>query len=72
MCDSSVRFIKDSVSSWTNDPKTGVPVGLTYIPYDPDSGEKSGVFIFTPGVKVGVYQQISTRNGGEVIPPGAY
>jgi prepilin-type processing-associated H-X9-DG protein len=72
MCDSSVRFVKDSVSSWTNNWRTGLPVGLTYIPYDPDSGEKSGMFIFAPGMKVGIYQQISTRNGGEVIPPGSY
>ena len=73
MCDGSARFIKDSVSSWTNNRKTGLPVGLTYIPYDPDSAEKSGMFIFTPGIKVGVFpQQISTRNGGEVIPPGSY
>jgi hypothetical protein len=71
-CDGSAKFIKDSVTSWDNDPETGLPIGLEHIPYDPSSIGKSGIFIYTPGMAVGVLQEISTRNGGEVIPAGAY
>jgi prepilin-type N-terminal cleavage/methylation domain-containing protein/prepilin-type processing-associated H-X9-DG protein len=84
-CDGSVRFLKDSVSSWaivntgggttlqgtgiTSNPpaaagSNGYPVGL--------SRDASGGYAFTPGMKVGVYQALSSRNGNEVVSSDQY
>ncbi len=62
--DGSVRFLKETISSWQLD-ATGTPIGVTY-----DSS--AGVFNMSAGVKVGVYQALSTRNGGEVIGADQY
>jgi len=65
LCDGSVRFLKDSIDSWTIDsPQSqGRPVGATPVsPYGLDLN----------GAKVGVYQALSTRNGGEVISADQY
>jgi prepilin-type N-terminal cleavage/methylation domain-containing protein/prepilin-type processing-associated H-X9-DG protein len=63
--DGSVRFLKGSVDSWKNDPANGMPPGVT---------RSSGTYVFTiaPGAKVGVYQALSTRSGGEVISADAF
>jgi prepilin-type processing-associated H-X9-DG protein len=71
-CDGSVRFIKDSIDSWKNDPDSGLPPGLTHNPLDQKLGEKPGLYVFAPGMYIGVYQKLSTRNGGETIAPGSY
>ena len=63
-CDGSVRFLKDSIDTWQNT-ATGAPVGSVQDP-------TSGVFTMSPGSKVGVYQALSTRNGGEVISADQY
>ncbi len=63
-CDGSVRFLKDTIDTWTLD-NMGNPLGVTY-----DSG--LGQFKMAPGTKVGVYQALSTRAGGEVISADAY
>jgi prepilin-type N-terminal cleavage/methylation domain-containing protein/prepilin-type processing-associated H-X9-DG protein len=62
--DGSVRFIKETVDSWAQDPATLLPRGLTFDPAGPykESGR----------VRRGVYQALSTRNGGEVISAGDY
>ena len=86
-CDGSVRFIKNSISSWTfntgNADSYGdaMPDNTTYTeavataPYT-----RSGYYLVnannsttppTPA-KLGVYQQLSTRTGGEVISSDAY
>jgi len=59
--DGSVRFIKDSIDSW----QIGacLPTGVT---------RTNGIYTIAPGSKVGVYQALSTRNGGEVISSDAY
>ncbi len=62
--DGSVRFIKETVDSWVQDPSTLLPRGLTFDPAGPY--KESGV------VRRGVYQALSTRNGGEVIGAGDY
>jgi len=84
--DGSVKFLKDSISSWQiantgglTIPGTGVgsggnppaaagsngyPIGL--------SRDASGGYAFTPGMTIGVYQALSTRNGGEVISADQY
>jgi len=66
--DGSVRFIKDSVSTWQLGPiQNGfrAPIGFSVDAY--------GTFTATsPQANVGVYQALSTRNGGEVISSDSY
>jgi prepilin-type N-terminal cleavage/methylation domain-containing protein/prepilin-type processing-associated H-X9-DG protein len=72
-CDGSVRFIKNSISSWsfapggTETPSYGdsVPNGITL-------NANTLVATVGPGTQFGVYQQLSTRNGGEVISSDSY
>jgi prepilin-type processing-associated H-X9-DG protein len=63
--DGSVRFIKDTVDSWKNDPSTGMPLGVT-------RSASTGVYILAPGAKVGIYQALSTRAGGEIIGANSF
>jgi prepilin-type N-terminal cleavage/methylation domain-containing protein/prepilin-type processing-associated H-X9-DG protein len=62
-CDGSVRFIKNSISSWSFNPATNNPLGVTLTNF---------VYSLAPGTSVGVWQQLSTRNGGEIISADAY
>ena len=50
-CDGSVRFIKNSVQSWN-------PRSITF---------SGGVYTIPAGTTPGVFQALSTRNGGEII-----
>jgi len=72
LCDGSVRFIKNSISSWAFQPgnvlpgfyNVSAPAGVTYVNY---------TFAATPGLtQPGVYQALSTRAGGEVISADQY
>jgi prepilin-type N-terminal cleavage/methylation domain-containing protein/prepilin-type processing-associated H-X9-DG protein len=65
MCDGSVRFIKDSISSWPNDfaNNGSDPPGLSYGP----CGEAR---IGT--AQAGVLQSLATRAGNEIISADAY
>jgi prepilin-type N-terminal cleavage/methylation domain-containing protein/prepilin-type processing-associated H-X9-DG protein len=54
--DGSVRFVKNSVQSWN-------PLSITYT---------GGTYTFPTGQMQGVYQSLSTRNGGEVISADQY
>jgi prepilin-type N-terminal cleavage/methylation domain-containing protein/prepilin-type processing-associated H-X9-DG protein len=76
-CDGSVRFIKDTIDSWAiNDPINGLAVGTTQLPYPAPTA--SGVaasyygLALSQGAYVGVWQRLSTRNGGEVISSDSY
>ena len=63
--DGSVKFLKETISTWQLDNSSPLPLppGIAYGPY----GEP------LPGTtKPGVYQALSTRNGGEVISADAY
>jgi prepilin-type N-terminal cleavage/methylation domain-containing protein/prepilin-type processing-associated H-X9-DG protein len=63
--DGSVRFLKDSIDCWRNDPNnSGLPVGAIANP--------NGTYMLGPNGRVGVYQALSTRNGGEVISSDAF
>lgn len=63
LCDGSVRFIKNSISTWSFDPTTNMPVGI---------GLTNFVYSVTPGTVIGVWQQLSTTNGGEIISADSY
>jgi prepilin-type N-terminal cleavage/methylation domain-containing protein/prepilin-type processing-associated H-X9-DG protein len=66
LLDGSVRFIKDSVDSWKNDPAIGLPAGLTRQTQWPLD------FVFAQRMYIGVYQKLSTRAGGEVVSADSY
>jgi prepilin-type N-terminal cleavage/methylation domain-containing protein/prepilin-type processing-associated H-X9-DG protein len=65
--DGSVKFLKDTINTWPFDPVTGVPVGVTG-----DWTSYRTLFTVAPSVRLGVYQQLSTRNLGETISSDAY
>ena len=58
-CDGSVRFIKNSVNSWNPRAITGTSGGTGWV-YNLN------------GQTQGVYQSLSTRNGGEIVSADAY
>jgi prepilin-type N-terminal cleavage/methylation domain-containing protein/prepilin-type processing-associated H-X9-DG protein len=62
-CDGSVRFVKNSISSWSFDPTGTNPQGVSLASF---------VYTVAPGSFIGVWQQLSTRSGGEVISADAY
>ncbi len=64
-CDGSVRFLKDSISSWAFNPSTGYPNGVV-------SNSGTGTYTVAAGTPIGVFQQLSTRAGGEVISSDQY
>jgi prepilin-type N-terminal cleavage/methylation domain-containing protein/prepilin-type processing-associated H-X9-DG protein len=70
-CDGSVHFLKDTIDSWVVSPPqvNGMPVGASLAPAPP--GSYYGLML-APGSKVGVYQRLTTRNGGEVISADQY
>jgi len=67
-CDGSVHFIKDTIGTWPYNLTNLLPNGVTY------NGPVVGQLIYTvaPGTLYGVYQQLSTKAGGEVISADAY
>ncbi len=62
--DGSVRFLKDTIDSWTLDPSTGKPIGVVE--------SDQGMYSVSPKTRVGIYQMLSTRNGNEVISSDSY
>ena len=78
-CDGSVRFLKNSINSWTfatgNKDSSGdaMPDGTTYTSVSYSSPySKTGYYLATGSAQLGVYQKLSTRNGGEVVSADAY
>ena len=63
LCDGSVRFVKNTISSWSFNSATNLPNGVSISNF---------VYAITPGTTIGVWQQLSTRSGGEVISADAY
>jgi prepilin-type processing-associated H-X9-DG protein len=63
LCDGSVRFIKNTISTWSFNPSTNMPLGVSLSNF---------VYSVAPGTTIGVWQQLSTRSGGEVISSDSY
>jgi prepilin-type processing-associated H-X9-DG protein len=72
LCDGSVRFIKNTISSWqftsTQSGWYGAssPVGVTYVNYIWNMNQNGQV------TQLGTYQALSTRAGGEVVSSDSY
>jgi prepilin-type processing-associated H-X9-DG protein len=62
--DGSVRFLKETIDTWAFNQSDGRPVGVT--------GSDETQYVLAPGTRLGVYQALSTRAGGEVISADAY
>ncbi len=60
--DGSVRFIKDTVQSWSFSPVSGRPASMTMT----SGGWWQGI------PSPGIWQALATRSGGEVIDAGSY
>jgi prepilin-type processing-associated H-X9-DG protein len=74
-CDGSVKFLKDSISSWRINPSTlgsGDPPGCLPNGVTRGAGGDNNVYVIPQGTPVGVLQQLSTRNGGEVVSSDQY
>lgn len=56
--DGSVRFIKNGISTWESSYIDGYPDGVT--------GSAMSLYKLAPSVRPGIYQALTTRNGGEV------
>ena len=61
-CDGSVRFVKDSVSSWPISPTGQAPIVQ----------KTNYTFDYAPGAAPGVYQALSTRNRREIISADSF
>jgi prepilin-type N-terminal cleavage/methylation domain-containing protein/prepilin-type processing-associated H-X9-DG protein len=61
--DGSVKFLKESINSWPQVPGSSLPKGVTDV---------NGIMTLAPGTQFGVYQKLSTRNGGEVVSSSDY
>jgi prepilin-type N-terminal cleavage/methylation domain-containing protein/prepilin-type processing-associated H-X9-DG protein len=66
--DGSVKFIKNSIDTWQLIQSGSKPYLPPNVSYDP----KLFLFTLNPGAKVGIYQALSSRNGGEVISSDSY
>ena len=64
--DGSVRFLKDTIQSMPIDVNTGAGVGMTSTGTGPTLLRTIGT------AQLGVFQQLATRSGGEVISADAY
>ena len=78
-CDGSVRFLKNSINSWSyaagNADSYGdsMPDGTTFTTVPKaDPYTKSGSYLDTGTAVLGVYQKLSTRSYGEVISSDQY
>ena len=75
-CDGSVKFIKETINCWVNDPTPygyGVPPGVIQgVGNDPYWGSVWPIWSLQPNAMVGVWQKLGSRNGGEVISADSF
>ena len=64
--DGSVRFIKESIDSWQNvaGNPNNAPNGVAF--------GSDGTWTIAPTARIGTYQKLSTRNGGEIVSSDSY
>jgi prepilin-type processing-associated H-X9-DG protein/prepilin-type N-terminal cleavage/methylation domain-containing protein len=62
--DCSVKFIKDTIDSWSIDPGSATPVGLTR--------DNSGLFQLAPETNFRVWQILTTRAGNEIVSASGF
>ncbi|WP_165075051.1 DUF1559 family PulG-like putative transporter [Paludisphaera rhizosphaerae] len=63
MVDGSVRFLRDSIDTWMPVPPGDAPAGVVYA---------SSNYTISPGQKIGVFQALTTRAGGEITSADSY
>ena len=73
-CDGSVRFLKETIDSWTivGSGYNWLPVGVTSSRPTSNVGPSDYGFDYSTAAKVGIWQKLSTRNGGEVLSSDQY
>lgn len=64
-CHGSVRFVKELIQSTPYDTASGSVADFRLDP-------TSGTYAVVPGARLGVWQKLATRNGGEVLGAGEY
>ena len=79
LCDGSVRFVKNTINSWsisgsnTDTYHDIFPDGTVFTSISATAPyTKGGSYLVNAGAQLGVYQQLSTRAGGEVISGDQY
>jgi len=63
LCDGSVRFIKDTIETWSFDGTTLLPLGVT---------QPGFLYVLAPNTRLGVNQKLGSRNGGEILSADQY
>ena len=75
-CDGSVRFVKETINCWVNDPTPGsygIPPGVIQgVGNDPLYGSVFPIWSLQPNAQLGVWQALGTRAGGEVISADSF
>ncbi len=71
-CDGSVRFIKNTISSWTFNTGNTDPYGDAIPDGSLATSVPGGLYFQINNAQLGVYQKLSTRAGGEVISSDSY
>ena len=74
-CDGSVRFVKETISCWNlSQTAPATPPGMTLATApDPSiSGYTAYYWVPNTTVQMGVWQQLGTRNGGELVSSDQY
>jgi prepilin-type N-terminal cleavage/methylation domain-containing protein/prepilin-type processing-associated H-X9-DG protein len=75
-CDGSVKFVKETISSWQNSQTSpGAPPGMVITPLNDPSCPGCASYMWTPTLnvtKLGVWQQLATRNGGDIVSSDQY
>ncbi|AGA30333.1 DUF1559 domain-containing protein [Singulisphaera acidiphila] len=63
--DGSVRFLKETISSWPVVPQTGQVLAVV-------SGGQNTAYVLDPAIPLGVFQALTTRRGGEILSADAF
>jgi prepilin-type N-terminal cleavage/methylation domain-containing protein/prepilin-type processing-associated H-X9-DG protein len=70
--DGSVRFIKNTINSWSFAGGTTITFSSSPIDCPPNITYASFIFTINPGAQLGVYQKLATRAFGEVLSSDSF